>query len=138
MGRLMETETSKEHTMRTWKCPECGHREKINYDWLAEHGGPVCEHCDCDMELQPEAAANEEDANERSATVELLVKKADDAGLEPEELDELVHELTASVAADVNNGGLEDQIACLVDGIGAEHTERQIDELIEERQQEEQ
>ena len=54
--------------------------------------------------------------------MERLVKKADDAGLKPEELDELVHELTASVAADVNNGGLEDQIACLVDGIGAERT----------------
>ena len=88
--------------------------------------------------LRFDVLANEEDANERSATVERLVKKADDAGLEPEELDELVHELTASVAADVNNGGLEDQIACLVDGIGAEHTEHQIDKLIEERQQEEQ
>ena len=42
-------------TARTWKCPECGHTEEISYDWLAEHGGPVCEHCDCDMALQPEA-----------------------------------------------------------------------------------
>jgi hypothetical protein len=40
---------------RTWKCPECGHTEAISYDWLAEHGGPVCGECDCDMELQPNA-----------------------------------------------------------------------------------
>ncbi len=42
-------------TSRTWQCPECGHTEAISYDWLAEHGGPVCGQCDCDMELQPEA-----------------------------------------------------------------------------------
>jgi len=51
--------------------------------------------------------------------------------LDPEDLDDIVHDLTASVAADVNNGGLEDQIAYLVDGLGAEHAERQLDELIE-------
>ena len=39
--------------MRTWKCPQCGHSDEISYDWLAERGGPVCEQCDCDMELQP-------------------------------------------------------------------------------------
>jgi hypothetical protein len=42
-------------TARTWKCPDCGTISEIDYDWLAEHGGPVCEQCDCDMELQPEA-----------------------------------------------------------------------------------
>ena len=100
---------------------------EISYDWLAEHGGPVCEQCDCDMELQPEAAADD-----RAAVVERLANKADAAGLAAEDLDEVVHELAASVAADVNNGGLEEQIAYLVDGLGAQHTERQIDELIEE------
>ena len=117
-------------TARTWKCPECGHTEKISYDWLAEHGGPVCEHCNSEMELQPEVA------NEHPAVVGRLVDKADAAGPKSEDLDGLVHDLTASVADDVNNGGLEDQIACLVEGMGAEHTERQLDELIEERQQE--
>ena len=28
---------------------------EMSYDWLAENGGPVCDKCDCDMELQPEA-----------------------------------------------------------------------------------
>jgi len=30
--------------------------EKISYDWLAEHGRPVCGQCDCNMKLQPEAS----------------------------------------------------------------------------------
>jgi len=116
-------------TTRTWKCPDCGKTTEISYDWLAEHGGPVCEKCDCDMELQPEIAVDD-----RIAVVERLVNKADTAGLAAEDLDELVHEFASSVAADVNNGGMEDQIAYLVDGLGAQHTERQIDELIKNQQ----
>ena len=118
-------------TARTWKCPQCGLSLEISYDWLAEHGGPVCEHCDCDMDLQPETEAA---ADDRAAVVERLADKADDAGLAAEDFDELVHEFAASIAADVNNGGLQDQIRYLVDGIGAQHTEQQLDELIEERQ----
>ena len=73
---------------------------------------------------QPETAASEEQ-------IERLVDKVDAAGLEPEDLDEIVHEFAASIAADVNNGGLEDQIRYLVDGMGVQHTEQQLDELIE-------
>ena len=116
---------------RTWKCPQCDSTAEISYDWLAEHGGPVCERCDCDMDLQPEAGAA---ADDRAAVVERLMDKADAAGLAAEDFDEMTHEFAASVAADVNNGGLQDQIKYLVDGIGAQHTERQIDELVEERQ----
>ena len=57
------------------------------------------------MEIQPEAAADD-----RTAVVERLANKADAAGLAAEDLDETVHEFAASIAADVNNGGLEDQI----------------------------
>jgi len=114
--------------MRTWKYPDCGKTTEISYDWLAEHGGPVCEKCDCDMELQLES--------EITTIVERLVDKAEAAGLDPEDLDELVHDLTASVAADVNNGGLEDQIRYLVDGIGAQHAERHLDELFESQPKE--
>jgi len=67
-----------------------------------------------------------------TAVVERLASKADSAGLEPEDLDETVHELASSVAADVNNGGLEEQIRYLVEGLGAKHAEKQLDELIEE------
>jgi hypothetical protein len=119
------------NTTRAWKCPDCGKTTDISYDWLAEHGGPVCEKCDCDMELQSEATA--EDC---AALVERLANRADTAGLVAEDFDDLVHELAASVAADVNNSGLENQLRYLVDGIGSQHTERQLDELIEKRQRE--
>ena len=46
------------------------------------------------------------------------------------------HELASSVAADINNGGLEDQVRYLVEGLGAQHAERQIDELVEEHKDE--
>lgn len=121
---------------RIWKCLACGHTEEVGYDWLAEHGGPVCGQCDSDMTLQPEPKTTAGQA----AVVERLVNKADANGLKAEDLDERVHELAASVAADVNNGGLEGQLAYLVDGLGAQHTEQRIDELIagQPRQQEEQ
>ena len=43
-----------------------------------------------------------------------------------------MHELASSVAADINNGGLEDQVRYLVEGLGTEHAERQLDELVED------
>jgi len=118
------------NTDRTWKCPDCGKTTEISYDWLVEHGGPVCEKCDCDMAVQPEATADD-----CAAVVDRLTNKADAAGLAAEDLDDLVHELAASIASDTNNSGLEDQIRYLVDGLGTQHTERQLDQLIEERQQ---
>jgi hypothetical protein len=78
--------------------------------------------------VQPEATAPD-----HASVVERLAGKAESAGLEPEDFDEFVHELASSVAADINNGGLEDQIKYLVEGLGAEHAERQLDGLIEER-----
>jgi hypothetical protein len=117
------------NTTRTWKCPDCGKTTEISYDWLIEHGGPACDKCDCDMELQPEAG---EAVVDRAAVVERLTNKADAAGLQPNDFDETVHEFAASIAADVNNGGLEEQIVYLVDGLGIQHTERQLDQLIEE------
>ena len=67
-----------------------------------------------------------------SETAERLAEKALTAGLEAEDLYEAIHDLAASVAADVNNGGLEEQISYLIDGLGAQHTEKLLDELIEE------
>ena len=96
---------------RTWKCPDCGTTTEIDYDWLAANSGPICGSCDCDCELQPEVADDG-----RSAEVERLANKADAAGLQPEDLDNLVHDLAASVAADVNNSGLEGQLHYLIDG----------------------
>jgi len=171
-------------TTRTWKCPQCGLSLEISYDWLAQHGGPVCEHCDCDMDLQPagaddgklvvelleigkellewadtmggweakcwtrlriamkKAALTHVQAVKVPVTapseeeIERLVDKTDAAGLEAEDLDEIVHEFAASIAADTNNGGLEDQIRYLVDGMGIQQTERQLNELIESQPRE--
>jgi hypothetical protein len=78
----------------------------------------------------PEAAASDDQ-------IERLVDKADAARLEPEDLDEIVHEFAASIAADVNNGGLDEQIRYLVDGMGVQQTERQLDDLIEGQPREE-
>lgn len=101
---------------------------EIDYDWLAVNGGPVCETCDCDLELQTEAT------DDCAPAVERLVNRADAAGVQPGDCDELVHDLAASVAADVNDGGVTDQLRYLIDGLGAQHAERQLDELISQRQ----
>ena len=61
--------------------------------------------------------------------------RAEASNLKAEDLDELVHEFAASVAANVNNGGMEDQLRYLVDGLGAQHTERQIEALNEKANQ---
>jgi len=115
--------------MRTWICPECGRAEEVSYDRLAEHGKPACGQCKHDMELQPEAEATADDR----AVVERLVNKADSAGLQPEDLDEMVHDLVSGIAADINNEGVDGQIKYLVKEMGAQDTEREIDKLIEER-----
>ena len=60
--------------IRIWKCPDCGETAEINYDWLAEHGGPVCEQCDCDMELRPES--QNDSANKGGEIVQHLNDKA--------------------------------------------------------------
>jgi len=69
------------------------------------------------------------------AVVERLTDKAETAGLQPEDLDELVHELASSIASDINNSGLEDQVAYLVKEMGAQQVEKQIDGLIEKRKE---
>jgi hypothetical protein len=72
-------------------------------------------------------------AGDVAAAAERLAEKAAAAGLEPEDLDETVHEPASGVADDVNNGGLEEQVRYLVERLGSEHAERQLDELVEKR-----
>ena len=69
------------------------------------------------------------------AAVGRLTDKAEAAGLQPEDLDELVHELASSIASDINNSGLDGQVAYLVKEMGAQQVEKQIDGLIEERKE---
>ena len=44
-----------------------------------------------------------------------LIRKAAELGIEPEQLDEAVHEAASSAASSINNGGVDDQIVYLVE-----------------------
>jgi len=80
---------------------------------------------------------NQQPANaaslERDRVLEQLLAKAEMAGLEAEDLDETVHELAASIAADVNNEGLEGQLRYLIDRLGGQQASEQLDRLAEEQ-----
>jgi hypothetical protein len=67
--------------------------------------------------------------------VRRLLARAEQRGLDPADLDELVHDALAQRAAAVNNGGLEDQIALLVEDLGAEELERRLAELAGSRRE---
>ena len=72
--------------------------------------------------------------DETSAVVTKLTAKARSAGLQPEDLDETVHDLKSSTASDINNGGLDAQVRYLVKEMGPEEAERQIGKLIAEKE----
>ncbi len=74
------------------------------------------------------------DDDTTSALVTKLTAKAHSAGLHPEDLDETIHDLTSSTAADINNGGLDAQVRYLVKEMGTRHAEEQIDKLIAEKE----
>jgi hypothetical protein len=108
--------------MATWKCLGCAN--------TVEQGSLTCGQCCCSMRLQRD---QESDGSDHNPAVDRLFDKAEDAGLTSENLDELVHELAASIAADVNNSGLEDQIRYLVKDLGVSAVEKQLDQIIEGR-----
>ncbi len=60
----------------------------------------------------------EDEENDRDQTISGLLAKAEAAGINVEDLDEVVHELASSIAADVNNSGMEGQLAYLVGHLG--------------------
>lgn len=49
----LKPKTDEASESRVWRCPDCGHTEEIDQDWLADHGEPVCGRCDVDMQIQP-------------------------------------------------------------------------------------
>ena len=116
--------------MRTWKCPNCGHSVEISQNGLNDHDNPVVAQGDSAPDLLPVDRA---DTSGRDAAMDRLVGKAQAADLSPEDLDETVHELAASIAADINNGGLDAQIGYLVEQMGIQGTQQQLDRLIEEK-----
>jgi hypothetical protein len=58
-----------------------------------------------------------------------LLQKAETLNLEPEQLDEAVHEMASSIGSDINNGGTEAQLTYLVEHLGAGGTEKLLDDL---------
>ena len=64
------------------------------------------------------------DMEENRQETERLTRQAEENGVQPERLDELVHEIASSHAASINNGGLSEQIEYLVKELGAAEVER--------------
>jgi hypothetical protein len=54
-------------------------------------------------------------------TTEELIAKVGELDLDPEDLDEFVHEAKAEEASKINNGGLDVQVEYLVECFGIEH-----------------
>ena len=60
----------------------------------------------------------QEKRHELQKDIARLVGKAEDLGVQPEDLDDVVHDTADSLAASIDNSGLDDQIAWLVDQLG--------------------
>ena len=104
-------------------CRSCGSGID-QYEILDEADAP----CDIDPPLSRMSDAD-------TAANDDLLAKAEAAGLTAEDLDETVHELANSIAADVNNEGMEGQLRYLIAEWGGEAVAREIDRRAEERSQ---
>ena len=65
--------------------------------------------------------------------IDALLATAEAAGLKAEDLDEIVHELAASIAADINNSGMDSQLNYMIDQMGIQGTTKQLDRLAAEK-----
>ncbi len=80
----------------------------------------------------PDTANCDEPDDGRDEPIDDLLAKAEAAGLETADLDEIVHELTSSIAADVNNEGMAGQLRYLIDQMGVQGVTQQLDRLAKE------
>ena len=65
-----------------------------------------------------------------SNSVQILVAHARAHGIPDRNFDELVHELKAREAADINNGGIEEQAKYIIDQLGPTEAMTRVDKLI--------
>jgi hypothetical protein len=65
----------------------------------------------------------------QEGTVSDLLSKAKAADLVAEDLDEAVHDMASSIASNVNNSGIDGQLAFLLDNMGYDGTSTRLDEL---------
>ncbi len=68
---------------------------------------------------------------------ERIVSEAEEQGIKPHQLDDLVHDVASETASAINNGGLSAQIEYLVEQIGAAETREALAQLSEDPEQEE-
>jgi len=59
------------------------------------------------------------DVVDEAAQLDVLLEVAELLGTDPEDLDDLVHDLVRRYGSSINNGGLHDQFAYLISEIGA-------------------
>lgn len=67
---------------------------------------------------------------QRRTDVARLIEKAEGLGIASEDLDEAVHDTASVPASATNNGGLGEQIAYLVEQLGAEETEKVLERAV--------
>jgi hypothetical protein len=68
-----------------------------------------------------------------SNELDALLVQAAELDIEPEMLDDLVHETKSEEAATINNGGLDSQLEYLVASHGADWMRQRLLEMSEER-----
>jgi len=73
----------------------------------------------------------QEKRHELQKDIARLVHKAEDLGIKSEDLDDVVHDTADSLAASIDNSGLDDQITWLVEQLGIGDVETYITNLVE-------
>jgi hypothetical protein len=71
----------------------------------------------------------EEVASGAEGDIAQLVELAEASGVEPSDLDDIVHECASATAGAINNSGLWDQIEYLLGQLGHADTEKRLSEL---------
>jgi hypothetical protein len=71
---------------------------------------------------------------ERSVPARRMVALAEELNVDPRGLDDVVHDLVSNTASEINNGGLEAQIAYLLDEVGEAETAQAIRRAVESGQ----
>lgn len=75
----------------------------------------------------------QEKRHELQKDIARLVRKAEDLNVHAEDLDDVVHDTADSLAASIDNSGLDDQIAWLVDQLGIGDVETYITTIAERK-----
>jgi hypothetical protein len=68
-------------------------------------------------------------AFQRRTEAARLIQEAGKLGVQPEDLDDAVHDAANVPASEINNGGLDNQIPFLVEELGTEETQRLLEEV---------